>query len=398
MTKNEHRILTVTCFGHFLSHFNMLVFPAVLLPLSRHLNMDMADVLALSFGMYLLFGLTALPWGIAGDKWGAHPLFRVFFIGSACSGIGVAFFIDNPSMLSIALGALGLFSGIYHPVGLGWISRSVSRVSIGMAYNGIFGNLGLAGAPLMAGFMNWMWGPRAVYLLLAVLNFLGVLLLAFIPENVEEQCVPQATSETSDSFKAFLILLGAMMLGGIIYRGATVILPAYFELHTRNIFSFISSFAGGEISGNVVATTLTSIIYLVGMLGQYTGGRFAETFELRASYLLFHLVIIPIAFIIPFADNVSLVVLAMVYFFFLLGMQPIENTLVARFTPRKFHSAAYGAKFILTFGVGSLSVKMIEHIKIHFGMEYVFPAMGFVSFWLVCMILILIFQTRRLLL
>ena len=48
--------------------------------------------------------------------------------------------------------------------------------------------------------------------------------------------------------------------------------------------------------------------------------------------------------------------MALIYFFFLLGMQPMENTLVARLSPPAFKHSAYGAKFVLTFGIGSLAV------------------------------------------
>jgi len=68
MNPRDRRILVITCFGHFMSHYNMLVFPAVVLPLAGRLNMDMAQVLGISFWMYLLFGLTALPWGMVADR------------------------------------------------------------------------------------------------------------------------------------------------------------------------------------------------------------------------------------------------------------------------------------------------------------------------------------------
>ncbi len=67
----EKRILINTCYGHFLSHFNMLVFPAMVNPLTARMNLTMAEVLGVSFWMYLLFGLTALPWGLAADRWAA---------------------------------------------------------------------------------------------------------------------------------------------------------------------------------------------------------------------------------------------------------------------------------------------------------------------------------------
>ena len=67
MKTNEQNILAITCFGHFMSHFNLLVFPALVLPLTARYAMDLAQVISLAFWMYLLFGLTALVWGILSD-------------------------------------------------------------------------------------------------------------------------------------------------------------------------------------------------------------------------------------------------------------------------------------------------------------------------------------------
>ncbi len=378
-----------------MSHFNMLVFPAVLLPLSGHLGMDMADVLGLSFWMYLLFGLTALPWGMAADRWGPKPLLLIFYLGAGLSGLCAAFFLDSPLWLTLSLAGIGLFSGIYHPTGLGWISKEIRRVSIGMAYNGMFGNLGLAMAPFVAGLVNWVWGPRVVYAVLGGLNLVGAGLMIFSPKSGSGEAAETASREGDGAIRAFLILLFIMMLGGVAYRGATVILPAYFELKNQDIFQWISGMGSG-LSQNVLATAVTSLIYLLGMLGQYTGGRTAERFELRRSYLLFHSMTIPAAFLMSVTTDLPLVCFGMIYFFFLLGMQPIENTLVAKLTPKKFHSIAYGTKFVLTFGVGSLSVKMIETIKTNWGIEMVFPALGMVSVALVAGIVLLILKTRNL--
>jgi len=392
MDPRERRILIITCLGHFMSHFNMLVFPALLLPLSSRLEMDMAEVLGISFWMYLLFGLTALPWGVAADRWGARPLFLVYYAGAGLSSLAAARWLDSPGSLSAALAGLGLFSGIYHPAGLGWISRGVRRVGLGMAYNGMFGNLGLATAPLLAGIVNWLWGPEMVYVALGCFNLLGAVVMLAVHPAEDHRSTAGETSEDNGMLGAFLILLVAMMLGGVAYRGGTVILPAYFELKNQGIFEWISSFGGG-FSQNVVATTVASFIYLVGMAGQFTGGQVAERFELRRSYLIFHTVGIPVALLMSTAVDVPLVGLGMLYFFFLLGLQPIENTLVARLTPRRFHHSAYGTKFILTFGVGSLAVKMVEEIKVYWGIELVFPALALVSLVLVGIIALLISRT-----
>ena len=381
-----------------MSHFNMLVFPAIVLPLTVHLQVDMATVLGLSFWMYLLFGCTALPWGMIADRWSAGPLMlmRIYYAGAGISAFTAALCLNRPFALTIALAAIGLFSGIYHPIGLGIISKEIKRVSVGMGYNGMFGNLGLASAPLMAGVANWLWGPQAAYFFLAGMNFFGLLLIGILPMQTSGQSREARAKEENGLVGAFIILLVAMMMGGLAYRAATIILPAYFELKNQALFIWLTKLISEGISPNLVATSIASLIFLVGMLGQYTGGRFAERFDPRLGYLLFFGITGPAAFFMAAAGNLLLVGLSLWFFFFLLGMQPIENTLVARFTPRRFHHSAFGTKFVLTFGVGAMAVKMVTAIQHAYRFEAVFYFIGTLPVMAIGVILLLIFKTSRL--
>jgi MFS family permease len=394
LPQRERHILINTCYGHFMSHFNMLVFPAIVIPLTGRLDMDMAAVLGLSFWMYLLFGCTALPWGIFADRWGGSALMRLYYIGAGISGLAAALWLNSPLGLTLALASLGLFSGIYHPTGLGLIPKEITRVGVGMGINGMYGNLGLATAPLLTGLVNWLWGPQAAYVFLGVLNLLGLLLLAVYPIYATRQSLESKKSETNGFLGAFLILLVAMMLGGITYRAATVILPAYFELKNQALVMWLSNLIQGDLSQNLVATTVTSLIFLIGMLGQYSGGRIADRFDPRIGYLIFFGITAPAAFFMTYAGNYLLIGLALWYFFFLLGMQPMENTLVAKYTPRRFHHSAFGTKFVLTFGVGALAVKIAAAVERNYHIGAVFFFIAAITVIAIVVLLLLIFKTQ----
>lgn len=395
MTPQEKRILLITSFGHFMSHYNMLVFPALALPLTGSLNLGLAAVLGLSFWQYLLFGLSALPWGMAGDRWSNANLMALMFLGSGVGGLVAGFSTENPISLSLALAAIGLFSGIYHPIGLGLISKGISRLTMAMGYNAMFGGLGLVAAPVLTGVLNWISGPSAAYIFLGVLNLMGFVFALKLHANGGGHTGGDKPEHGNGKGLApFMVLLVAMMLGGIAYRGSTVIMPAYIELKSGGIFEAIAGVFGSGISDNLVATAITSLIYLVGVAGQYTGGVVGERRDNRYAYLVFHVICAPAAFMMAFASNVSLMGLAFVYFFFLLGMQPIENTLVARITPKRLHHSAFGMKFILTFGVGALAVKLVEYVDRTWGVEATFITLGVTSLLLVLSILGLIYVTR----
>jgi hypothetical protein len=222
------------------------------------------------------------------------------------------------------------------------------------------------------------------------LNLGGAVLMVGFPVSESTPATSTNSAERNGFPGAFIILLAAMMLGGIVYRGATVILPAYFELKTPALYQWLIEATRGEISQNLVATTITSIIFLIGVLGQHSGGRCADRYEPAVCYLFFFGIAGPAAFCMALTRDLLLLGMAGIFFFFLLGMQPIENTLVARFVPKRFHHSAFGAKFILTFGVGALAVKGMVAIETAYNIETIFfflalmvvAALGFIG-WLI---------------
>jgi len=395
MNANERNILTTTCFGHFMSHFNMLMFPALVLPLMGRYNMDLGGVLALSFWMYLLFGLTALPWGLLTDRLGAKPLLFVFYAGAGICGLAAGWCVDFPWAFSLCLAGVGLFSGIYHPAGLGLISRGISRMSVALGYNGMAGNAGLAAAPILAGIINHIYGIRMAYFFLGGLNLLGAVTMLALPVTEPERHSGRATGGPKGLVMGFIILCICMMLGGVAYRSLTVILPSYFELRNPALLDWLNSLTWMTQSRNVAATALSSLVFLVGIFGQFLGGFAAERFEPRRGYLVFHLAALPLALLMAYTTDVSLLLITMFYAFFLLGMQPIENTLVARFTPDELRHSAYGTKFILTFGVGSVAVHLVGWVKETWSLPAVFVAMSVVATLTVLSISLLIVATRR---
>ena len=395
MNAEERKIITVTCFGHFMSHFNMMVFPVLILPLTAFYHMDFSRVIDLSFLMYLFFGVSALPWGFVTDRLGARKMLTTFFAGAGICALGAAFFIRSPRLFSLFLAGIGIFSGIYHPAGLGLISKGVREIGKGLGYNGMAGNMGLAVSPLITGLINYLWGPRATYIFLGFFNLMGVGLLTFlqIPDPKHSSTITQKAG-SGGMAKAFAILCVAMMLGGVAFRGLTVTLPSLFELRNPTLLKTLAHAFTFFKSHNVTASLLSSMVFLIGVFGQYAGGYVADHADLRKAYITFHSLAFFGALGMAVTTNATLVVVAIFYAFFLLGMQPIENTLVARYTPVKLRHAAYGTKFILTFGVGSLAVHLVGWVKETWSIQAVFYVMSLVSLCIVATIFILILATR----
>ena len=72
-------------------------------------------------------------------------------------GIGLAAidssFVQNPIQMAIGLFIIGMFAAIYHPVGLAMIARGGQQMGRDIAFNGVWGNMGVGCAALLTGFL-----------------------------------------------------------------------------------------------------------------------------------------------------------------------------------------------------------------------------------------------------
>ena len=80
-------------------------------------------------------------------------------------GIGLAAILAGLAQtiwqLTAAIAVIGIFAAIYHPVGIPMLIRNNHRIGFRLGINGVFGNMGVAAAPLVTGlfltFGDWRW-------------------------------------------------------------------------------------------------------------------------------------------------------------------------------------------------------------------------------------------------
>ncbi len=377
---NERHTMALAGVGHFGAHFAMLIFPTAAVAIAAEEGIPLDLVLGWSFLGYLIFGLGALPVGFLTDHMRARWVVRLGVIGIGAATIAVA--LAQPgSQVIWALALVGLFASFYHPAGLGLISRTVRARGTALGINGICGNLGIAGAPIATELLARAAGWRSAYLVLgAVLLLLG-LAVSFLP--IEEpppgsEARDEHHHQSSERLQLFLILMVAMTLGGLSYRANTVAQPAYYAERVPMI-------------GYGVAT---SIVYAVGTVGQYLGGRIADRYDLRWAYLAFHALSLPFVLAMSALAGAPLMIVAAGFIFFSVGMQPIENSLVARFTPDRWRSTGFGLKFSVVFGVGAVSVRAVEWFLASYSLAAMFRAVGAVVGLIVVTALLLAWRTH----
>ncbi len=394
----EKRILLLTCTTHFMSHMFILVFPAVAIPLVKTLGLPLEEVVKMSFLMYLLYGLCALPVGIAVDKWQAKGM---LIIGQMAMGVGLVLsgLFPEPAVMPFTLALVGIGASIYHPSGLSLISRTVRKRGYALGINGVFGNLGIAAAPFITGILTWILSWQWTFIILGLASILIGLLLGTLKIDETPRVETVRPAEGNHNYvRFFIILCFAMIFGGLSYRGNMLLLPAYLELKTTFFLRLIESLSFLKTQGTatLAATVLTSLIFLTGIFGQMTGGRLADRKDLRNAYIFMHASSAPFLLAMAFANDYLLAFCAAAYVFFSLGMQPIENSLIASFTPVRWRSTSYAVKFIMNFGIGSTVVYLIGAVKRSYSLETVYIFLFGIAFLLVLSTIALRIVSRHL--
>ena len=375
-------------------HFIMGIFPALVIPLTDVLKLSVADVVALSFLQFLFFGVTSLGWGALGDRVGGVPLLKVMFAGCSFSTMLCAWVLDSSVYLYYALGSVGIFTGIYHPIGMGLISRSAVKLNLAMGYVAAFGGIGMALAPFLTGVICWILGPRYPFIFAAILSATGLILCRGL-HNKDEHTESASKNSLRDINPAPLItLLISMILAGMVATGSTVVFPAFLELGAKDFQSYFRDIFP-QLPSNAFFMTIVSIIQLIGVGGQLTGGIMGQKYGPKISYVICHVICMFLSFFMSAVTGYHLIILSCVYFFFLLGNQSMENSILAGTVPKSFQHSIFGFKYILYFGVGSLSVKFMSWIQSTYGVHYSFAGLGIISGLLVISLLVFCFTDRK---
>ncbi len=397
MNTYEKRILFFASASHFLTHFFMLIFPVLIMPISRALNLPLSLVVNLSFWMYFLYGTLAMLWGWLSDHLG-HKWAMASGMILAGFGLIMTGFLSSLFSISLAFALVGIGCSAYHPSGIALVSQGVRQRGKAMGINGIWGNAGMASVPFLAGLLNYLMGWQKSLVVFGTAGIIFGIVCLIAPLSIEKGTDRSqvSTLERKTAGKLFLIICIGLVFSGFMYRSFTVILPAFLEyrlgsitegIHTR-MFSMFPSLRDSPAFNTLAASLIATSVYLVGIIGQAIGGRVADRFSLKCSYFVFFCLALPFILGMAMFKNFWLVVCAGIFVLFSLGMQPIENSIVAFLTPARWRSVSYGLKFTLTFGAGSFAVKLVSLIEASYGMTSIA--------WLISGFLVLIIMNTAL--
>jgi FSR family fosmidomycin resistance protein-like MFS transporter len=369
-------VLLLSC-CHALVHVYELSFGTVELKVAEEFGVgkDVTGVLASC--LRLPFGVCALLTGWLADHLGAKRLLLIYLLG--CTGAAALAWVSRTlAVLSVAMFSLGVFASIYHPAGVGLISHETTPENRPMAlgYHGIFGSAGIAAGPFLAGLVlitGVAW--RQYYLLLSVPGVLLAVLLLLRLTRAQEAVhtadpqTPVPNGDDEAHWASYFTLIFVVSLAGIVYASMVTFMTRYLNSAGLDILSGLNQsllrrgFGEVDLKSIGVANFLTSAVLLLGILGQFTAGRIAKPTTLEPLMACAFLAAAPCALWMGFAAGTARIWPAGLFALVFFMHQPLFNSLVAKYTPRRRRSLCYGLSFTVSFGIGSIGPAMSGRIR-----------------------------------
>ena len=331
--------------SHFLDHFIMLIFAKAAYDAGRHFGMSYDEIIIYGVAGFILFGAVAPLAASLADRFSRSLLLVIYHFGIGLAAI-LAGFAQTVWQLSAAIGLIGVFASIYHPVGIAMLIKSNRRIGFRLGINGVFGNMGVAAAPLIAGILLTMGDWRLCFILPGI--FCLIYGFAFIIALEEEYQLPTPKKQVKKSGFSpnWKLALAAVFLstasGGFVFSAMTFVVPRYFEISMVSISSSVA-----------ITGLLASLVYACASFTQIAVGWIIDRVEPK--WVLFGIGIGQIFFIFltsQFTDY-ALFFAMLIAMSFVFGQIPITDTILSRYVPDEWRAKALSLKFMLNLVVGA---------------------------------------------
>ena len=150
--------------SHFLDHFMMLIFAKAAYDAGKYFGLTYDEIIAYGAVGFLFFGAFAPLAAHLSDKISRSFLMIIYHFGIGISSI-LAAISTSLWLFAVSLSLIGIFAAIYHPVGITMLLSKNKNNGIRMGINGVFGNMGVAAAPLITGLILFYGNWRLCFLL-----------------------------------------------------------------------------------------------------------------------------------------------------------------------------------------------------------------------------------------
>jgi MFS family permease len=338
--------------GHALDHLFLLIFATAVSAIAQDFGVGRwEDMMPYTVGAFVMFGLGSIPAGRLGDLWGRRQMMLVFYFGMGLSAIAVGF-TQTPLQMAIALTVLGIFSAIYHPVGIPMLVQKSERPGLTIGVNGLAGNLGIAMAALSTGFLVAWQGWRVAFWVPGVVSIVcGVLFAMSAPHETVAPSKKKSTVVQLPkhlAWRTFVVMVATSTTTSLL-----------FNITTNGNAQLLAERLDGLVSDPSRLGVLLALIYAVASLAQLVVGRLLDWLPVKP--LFFSILFLQIVCFAMASQSTGWVwyVAAIAYMVMVFGAIPFSDTMVVRYIDDAMRSRVSGTRIAISFGISSLAVYLL---------------------------------------
>ncbi len=341
--------------GHALDHLFLLIFATAVSSIAFDFGVGgWEDMMPYTVGAFLMFGLASIPAGRLGDLWGRRQMMLVFFFGMGASAIGVSL-TQNPIQMAVALTVLGIFSAIYHPVGIPMLVQKSPRPGLTIGVNGLAGNLGIAFAALSTGFLVAWQGWRMAFIVPGLVSIACGFVFAWAAPHESDAPAKKKTKSIqlpkNLALRTFAVMVATATTSSVL-----------FNITTNGNAQLLAERLHGLVNDPSRLGVLLAAIYAVASLAQLLVGKLLDLFPMKPLFFCVLLLQILMFGVASQTSGWAWYAAAIGYMVMVFGAIPFSDTMVVRYIDDAMRSRVSGIRIAISFGFSSLAVFMLGPI------------------------------------
>jgi len=375
--------------GHLLDHLFMLIFATVAaLALVNEWGVSYSELLAFATPGFFAFGLFSLPAGWLADKWNREAMMVVFFVGIGLASIATGF-ARTPLQVGIGLFSIGVFAAVYHPVGLAIVTAKWKNTGSRLAVNGVWGNLGVASAALVTGYLIDQGSWRFAFVVPGVASILAGLVygVARWPEIASAKVPAKATGAAavatlSPELKALLVRISIIVfvtaaVSSIIFQSTTFALPKILDERVQGTAKAMVEWwktirPDGATDAATMVGSLAFLVFAVASIAQLIVGRALDRFGPRPVFLTVTALQVVCFALMPGLRDAAAVAIALGFMLGAFGQIPINDFMIGKTAVGEYRARAYAIRYVVSFSVLAATLPLIAVVYADWGFDALF--------------------------
>ena len=373
--------------SHFLDHFVMLIFAKAAYDAGNYFGLNYDEIIVYGTLSFVFFGAFAPLASYLADKFSRALLMVIYHFGIAVASI-IAGISSSLFILSLSLAIIGIFASIYHPVGTAMLLAKNERTGFRLGINGVYGNMGVAAAPLVLGAILLFGDWRSCFIISGIFCLIyGVIFFLALENNpsLKQTKTLQLNRSFAKNWQWALASISiSTIAGGFIFGAMTFIIPRYFEIYLVDISTSVA-----------VTGALAAAVYACASFSQLVVGRLIDIYSPKLILLYTAVGQIIFIFFASALHNWYLFFISLVAICFVFGQIPINDAILSRYIPDEKRGKILSIKFLLNLCVGA-AVLPVSSLLMQNGYEFntIFILMGWMAILILFAALILPNQTE----